>query len=78
MRRSGHRRGPRGLCACLKAARVGFCLRLRWLTDMPAASTVVQRLFTQQVNVRIVKTFFATACAKFEPGVDAGLLRDQA
>jgi hypothetical protein len=53
-------------------------LRLWWLADMAANSTVVQRLCKQQVNEFNVKTFFATACAKFEPGVDAGLLRDQA
>jgi DNA-binding Lrp family transcriptional regulator len=50
-------------------------LLVLWVADMAAYNAVVQRLFTQQANVRNVKTFFATKCAKFEPGVDAGLLR---
>jgi Lrp/AsnC family transcriptional regulator, leucine-responsive regulatory protein len=53
-------------------------LLVLWVRDMAAYNAVVQRLFTQQANVRNVKTFFATACAKFEPGVDAGLLRGAA
>jgi Lrp/AsnC family transcriptional regulator, leucine-responsive regulatory protein len=50
-------------------------LLVLWVVDMAAYNTVVQRLFTQQANVRNVKTFFATKRAKFEPGVDVGLLR---
>jgi Lrp/AsnC family transcriptional regulator, leucine-responsive regulatory protein len=49
-------------------------LLVLWVRDMAAYNAVVQRLFTQQANVRNVKTFFATACAKFESGVDAGFL----
>ncbi|MEK8051156.1 Lrp/AsnC family transcriptional regulator [Ideonella sp. DXS22W] len=41
-----------------------------WLADMPAYHALVQRLFTQDANVRNVKTFFATHRAKFEPRVD--------
>lgn len=35
--------------------------------DMPAYHALVQRLFTQQANVRNVKTFFSVKRAKFEP-----------
>lgn len=40
-----------------------------WLPDMPAYSALVQRLFTQQANVRNVKTYFVTKRAKFDPRV---------
>lgn len=37
------------------------------VADMPAYHALVQRLFTQQANVRNVKTFFAVQRSKFEP-----------
>lgn len=37
------------------------------LADMPAYHALVQRLFTQDANVRNVKTFFSVHRAKFEP-----------
>ena len=40
-----------------------------WLPDMAAYHALVQRLFTQDANVRNVKCFFATHRAKFEPVV---------
>lgn len=40
-----------------------------WLPDMAAYHALVQRLFTQDANVRNVKGFFATHRAKFEPAV---------
>ena len=40
-----------------------------WLADMAAYHALVQRLFTQDANVRNVKSFFATHRAKFEPAV---------
>jgi len=40
-----------------------------WLPDMAAYHALVQRLFTQDANVRNVKSFFATHRAKFEPVV---------
>ena len=40
-----------------------------WLPDMAAYHALVQRLFTQDANVRNVKSFFATYRAKFEPAV---------
>jgi Lrp/AsnC family transcriptional regulator, leucine-responsive regulatory protein len=41
-----------------------------WVADMAAYNAAAARLFTQQANVRNVKTFFATKRAKFEPRVD--------
>lgn len=40
-----------------------------WLPDMPAYDALVQRLFTQDANVRNVKAFFAVRRAKFEPRI---------
>lgn len=40
-----------------------------WLPDMAAYHALVQRLFTQDANVRNVKAFFATHRAKFAPVV---------
>ena len=40
-----------------------------WLPDMAAYHALVQRLFTQDANVRNVKSFFVTHRAKFEPVV---------
>ena len=40
-----------------------------WLPDMAGYHALVQRLFTQDANVRNVKSFFATHRAKFEPAV---------
>lgn len=42
-----------------------------WAADMPAFHAFTQRLFTDDANVRNVKTFFALARAKFEPRVPA-------
>jgi DNA-binding Lrp family transcriptional regulator len=44
-------------------------LLVLWVTDMAGYNALVQRLFTQQANVRNVKTFFATKRAKFDPAV---------
>jgi Lrp/AsnC family transcriptional regulator, leucine-responsive regulatory protein len=40
-----------------------------WTPDMAAYHALVQRLFTQDANVRNVKSFFATHRAKFDPRV---------
>ena len=40
-----------------------------WVPDMNAWGALVQRLFTQDANVRNVKTFFSVKRAKFEPRV---------
>ena len=37
------------------------------VADMPAYQALVQRLFTQDANVRYVKAFFGVKRAKFEP-----------
>ena len=42
-----------------------------WAVDMPAFHAFTQRLFTQDANVRNVKTYFALKRAKFEPRVQA-------
>lgn len=39
------------------------------VADMPAYHALVQRLFTQDANVRNVKAFFSIARAKFEPSL---------
>lgn len=39
------------------------------VADMPAWHALVQRLFTQDANVRNVKTFFSVHRAKFEPAM---------
>ncbi len=39
------------------------------VADMPAYHLLVQRLFTQQANVRNVKSFFAVQRSKFEPRI---------
>jgi len=38
-------------------------------TDMPAYHALVQRLFTQDANVRNVKAFFSVRRAKFDPRI---------
>lgn len=40
-----------------------------WAADMPAYQALVQRLFTQDANVRNVKAFFSVSRAKFEPSL---------
>lgn len=40
-----------------------------WVADMPAFHTLTQQLFTQDANVRNVKSFFAVKRAKFAPTV---------
>lgn len=42
---------------------------LVWVADMPAYQALVQRLFTQDANVRNVKAFFSTHRAKFDPRI---------
>ena len=40
-----------------------------WLPTMAAYHALVQHLFTQDANVRNVKSYFATHRAKFQPAV---------
>jgi Lrp/AsnC family leucine-responsive transcriptional regulator len=44
-------------------------LLVLWLPDMAAYHALVQRLFTQDANVRNVKTFFSVKRAKFDPRI---------
>jgi DNA-binding Lrp family transcriptional regulator len=44
-----------------------------WVADMAAWHALVQRLFTQDANVRNVKSYFATHRAKFAPAVTLAL-----
>src|SRR5687768_9152103 len=44
-----------------------------WVRDMSHYNALVQRLFTEDANVRNVKSYFATRRAKFEPRVDLTL-----
>ena len=41
-----------------------------FVADMPAYQALVQRLFTQDANVRNVKAFFSVKRAKFDPRID--------
>ena len=43
-----------------------------WAIDMAAYHALVQRLFTQDANVRNVKAYFSVHRAKFEPRVGLG------
>ena len=40
-----------------------------WVAEMPAFHAFTQRLFTQDANVRNVKTYFALKRAKFDPTI---------
>lgn len=40
-----------------------------WAADMPGYQALVQRLFTQDANVRQVKAYFSVRRAKFEPAI---------
>jgi DNA-binding Lrp family transcriptional regulator len=40
-----------------------------WTADMPGYQALVQRLFTQDANVRQVKAYFSVRRAKFEPAI---------
>jgi Lrp/AsnC family transcriptional regulator, leucine-responsive regulatory protein len=41
-----------------------------WLRDMAGYNALVERLFTQDANVRNVKSYFAVRRTKFEPRID--------
>jgi DNA-binding Lrp family transcriptional regulator len=51
------------------------CVLVVWVRDMSHYNALVQRLFTEDANVRNVKSYFATRRAKFEPRVDLTLPR---
>lgn len=41
-----------------------------WVADMAAWNALVERLFTQDANVRNVKSFFSVKRGKFEPRIE--------
>lgn len=43
-----------------------------WVADMPGYLALVERLFTQDANVRNVKSYFAVSRAKFAPRITFG------
>lgn len=58
-----------GVQQCYRVSPGPDLVLVLWLSDMAAYHALVQRLFTQDANVRNVKSFFATHRAKFEPAV---------
>jgi len=55
---------------CYRVAPGPDFVLVAWVPDMAAWSALVQRLFTQDANVRNVKTYFSVKRAKFDPRVD--------
>jgi DNA-binding Lrp family transcriptional regulator len=41
-----------------------------WCADMPAYQALVQRLFTQDANVRQVKAYFSVKRARFSTAIE--------
>ena len=58
-----------GVRQCYRVSPGPDFLLVLQLADMPAYHALVQRLFTQDANVRNVKAFFSVFRAKFEPGL---------
>ena len=54
---------------CYRVAPGPDFMLVLWVHDMPAYNALVQRLFTQDANVRNVKTFFSVSRATFEPRI---------
>jgi DNA-binding Lrp family transcriptional regulator len=54
---------------CYRVAPGPDLVLVLWVPDMAAWHALVQRLFTQDANVRNVKSYFATHRAKFSPAV---------
>lgn len=72
---------------CLAEAAVQQCYRVSpgpdfvlilQVPDMPAYHALVQRLFTQDANVRNVKAFFSVHRAKFDPALNLDGLKARA
>ena len=55
---------------CYRVSPGPDCVLVVWVRDMSHYNALVQRLFTEDANVRNVKSYFATRRAKFEPRVD--------
>jgi len=58
-----------GVRQCYRVSPGPDFLLVLQLADMPAYHALVQRLFTQDANVRNVKAFFSVFRAKFEPAL---------
>jgi DNA-binding Lrp family transcriptional regulator len=54
---------------CYRVASGPDFVVILWVHDMPAYDALVQRLFTQDANVRNVKAYFSVERAKFDPAV---------
>jgi Lrp/AsnC family leucine-responsive transcriptional regulator len=54
---------------CYRVAPGPDFVLIAWVPGMAAWSALVQRLFTQDANVRNVKTYFCVKRAKFDPRV---------
>jgi len=55
---------------CYRVSPGPDCLLIVWVRDMSHYNALVQSLFTEDANVRNVKTYFATRRAKFAPRID--------
>ena len=54
---------------CYRVSPAPDFVLVAWVPDMNAWGALVQRLFTQDANVRNVKTYFSVKRAKFEPRI---------
>jgi len=58
-----------GVQQCYRVSPGPDFVLVAWVRDMAGWSALVQRLFTQDANVRNVKTYFSVRRAKFEPRI---------
>jgi len=58
-----------GVQQCYRVSPGPDFVLVAWVRDMAEWGALVQRLFTQDANVRNVKTYFSVRRAKFEPRV---------
>lgn len=55
---------------CYRVAPGPDCVLIVWVRDMAHYNALVQRLFTEDANVRNIRSYFVTRRAKFEPRID--------
>jgi Lrp/AsnC family leucine-responsive transcriptional regulator len=58
-----------GVQQCYRVSPGPDFVLIAWAADMPAYHALVQRLLTQDANVRQVKAYFSVMRAKFEPAI---------
>jgi|GEM_PF-30327 len=58
-----------GVQQCYRVSPGPDFVLVAWVADMASWNALVQRLFTQDANVRNVKTYFSVKRAKFEPRI---------